>query len=649
MINIRKFRIHGDNIVECHRTLSIIAEAYQEEPRLIDSPLYAPVYSFVAGDTIYYYELFAGHGRWGGNMGEILLHNGALLREGADSYVTEITGEVEKVLFAMEYCSALPAGNNAWQRNGRALACVLAGIPYLYYAEIGGVELDSDRNIKAARVPNPVVPFSYLSLSVMSGAVCLPVYRPHPSINESLYVHFEDVFGYNISLRLIRKLMQGEDYEEEKVDLEHKTLDLVKILADDRRSIDTFRREEWDCFLSPQEKITVAENSALEWKKKVADKVACSPNFRSLFNVANSLHLKTLGASSIPICLVPQNRIMEFGEILADIYPSLPIALNPYRPLILIWMTGFKPQGDDSRPDRGLAPLARMLAGDTADVMAIIYGPVKERIFNILNRSLADAATQNGLFETIVSLCNHLIVDIAPHADRPLYFPISPARMRMNSQLIFSAFGGICTTFSEHDTDTALRQLLRHNNLDIKECICNPPGGDWSGISYFTDEGEYRWTSLPRVSEIRGKRPDHVFQMKLDELPIFIAIESKGYGRDLETDIGTKLRVYLEDVFDCAPTCSSIANSDWRCFSGAFAINDYDIVTVGAFQYRNEAELYSSLVQGNLDAVIAFEFGDTTKIHVAYGEGKGVIIPELLAHTSAGGDRLEISVHAFDN
>ena len=144
LMNKRLLRIHGDNIVECKRTLRMIAEAFGESYELLDSPIYWPKYCLMAKGTVFEIELLSGHGRWGKiNLGDIIHDAGGKLRETADSYITEIKDSEETVLLAIEYCSALPAGNNAWQRNGRALSCVLANVPYLYYAEIGGVELDS--------------------------------------------------------------------------------------------------------------------------------------------------------------------------------------------------------------------------------------------------------------------------------------------------------------------------------------------------------------------------------------------------------------------------------------------------------------------------------------------------------------------------
>ena len=172
----RFLRIHGDNIVECERTLNMIVEALNASCVLQKSPIYLPKYRIQTDGCVFEIELLSGHGRWGGiDLGDIIRKSGGRLRESADSYITEIENGAEHVLLGIEYCSALPAGNNAWQRNGKALASVLANVPYLYYAEIGGIELDENRTPKAPRYPNPAVPFSYITLSKDTGRVCLPV------------------------------------------------------------------------------------------------------------------------------------------------------------------------------------------------------------------------------------------------------------------------------------------------------------------------------------------------------------------------------------------------------------------------------------------------------------------------------------------
>ncbi|GMO25500.1 MAG: hypothetical protein Pg6A_12840 [Termitinemataceae bacterium] len=154
-----RIRIHGDNIVECERTLNLISRAYNTQAEVCSESIYLPTFNLHTNpDTETTVELFGGHDRWGININNELSKYGAPLREAADSYVTLLTDKTEELLFAVEYCGALPAGNNAWQRSGRAANCAEIGIPYLYFAEIGGVELNSEREIKAPRFPNPIVP-----------------------------------------------------------------------------------------------------------------------------------------------------------------------------------------------------------------------------------------------------------------------------------------------------------------------------------------------------------------------------------------------------------------------------------------------------------------------------------------------------------
>lgn len=68
----------------------------------------------------------------------------------------------------------------------------------------------------------------------------------------------------------------------------------------------------------------------------------------------------------------------------------------------------------------------------------------------------------------------------------------------------------------------------------------------------------YRWTSLPRVSQIGGKRPDHLIQYFQGDSSIFIIIESKLKGKDLEDNIGESLKVYIDDLFKTLPTAYKI-------------------------------------------------------------------------------------------
>ncbi|PJF38798.1 MAG: hypothetical protein CUN55_16240, partial [Phototrophicales bacterium] len=223
-------RIHGDNIIECERGLNLIAESFGGTTRFVTNPPYMPRYEILNKDAIQFeVELLAGHGRWGVNLQNIFQLYGAPLREAADAIITKITEQdTEEVLVAIEFSSALPAGNNAWQRNGRALACAIAGIPYLYYTEIGGVELDENREIKAPRFPNPIVPFSYLTASQIYGVLCLPVYSASPSSSSNIRSQFSSVIGVNDAKQVIRHIIEGNLSSQSYNALVLKTMEMVR-------------------------------------------------------------------------------------------------------------------------------------------------------------------------------------------------------------------------------------------------------------------------------------------------------------------------------------------------------------------------------------------------------------------------------------
>ena len=611
-------RIHGDNIVECERTLEIIKEAYKGKLTLLKSPLYKPKYLLTFSDGAFVIELLSGHDRWGVDVVAIIQNQGGILHEGADSYVTELNGNVETVLFELEYCSALPAGNNAWQRSGRALSAALAGVPYLYYTELGGVELDEDRNVKAPRFPNPVVPFSYVSTSKRYRCCCVPVYKTHPAITQQLFAHYQNALGEEQGREIIKGIINKEDYSASLTTLINKDLALVKLLANGRRTTDTLRGVQWDQLLSsdkPDE--WLANNTAtLIWQKKSADKVLVSNTFKQLIASVIGYSCRTIGGRDLPICIVPINKIPTLETKIHALYPNLNISLDRTKPLAIVWITGFKPRGDDSRPDRGLVPLARMTLGGQANMMCVVSGPAKRSTWNKLNVSLNELCADNGLWLAVFNLCNYVLIDSATIA-QPKFFNNSINIQRSITPVTFTKAGNP-SAFTEDDTDCAIHQIFAHkNNLGILEGMCNPPGGDWSGISCVDKKGEYRWTSLPRVSQIGGKRPDHVIQIALQSCNVFFSIESKGAGRDLENGIGTKLTDYLRDLFSTLPTAQRKVGTEWRSMGNDLPVLDpYRIVSIGAFMYSNASELEVHRVRGHLDAILAFQLGQTSTVHV---------------------------------
>lgn len=644
-LKIRRLRIHGDNIIECERTLSLLAQAlkitFTPAPK---GTLFRPIHQGQSVDGIFEVELLSGHDRWGVCIGEVLQNNGGILREGADSYVTEIDNNIETVLFALEYCSALPAGNNAWQRSGRAYSSILAGIPYIYIAELGGVELDADRQVKAPRFPNPVVPYSYIATTSRMTQFCIPIYAPHPSITDKLYNQYKNIFGLTESLAIIKGIVLHQDYSGALKSLQLKGIEMVKLLSSARRNVDTLRGTEWDDLFNSQSTLDYLKNSALTWKKTLGAKVKVSRTFRQIHQQILSLRCKTIGSVDLPICIVAKEKLSNLENIINGIYPAKQISFDKTKDLVIVWITGFKPRGDDSRPDRGLTPLAKMVVGNEGNIMAIVSGPAKTSTWDHLQRSREELAKENGLWQSILNISRYVLVDSSTCASI-LFYELNGTPLENTNPVTFQ-YSSKDPDFGEHDTDSAIHSIFaRKEHLNILEALCNPPGGDWSGISYFGIDGtEYRWTSLPRVSA-NAKRPDHLIQVMEKDIDTLIIIESKQRARDLENNVGDGLKAYITELFSVAPTAYRKQDKDWRLYdSNTYPQRKCQVFSVGAFIYENEAELSVHMQRGNLDAMLAFEFGANTCLHVLAPTAKSSILA-ILKKILANIPNIKVQIH----
>ena len=647
-MNTRNLRIHGDNIIECERTLKMLAEAYNSKLELLNSPVYLPKYSFKTMNCLFTIELLSGHGRWSDiDLGDIIYKAGGHLRESADSYLTEIIGDKEIVILGIEYCSALPAGNNAWQRNGRALSSVLANVPYLYCAEIGGIELDENRNPKAPRFPNPVVPFSYVSISQDTDSICYPVYQVHPTITQDNLKKYNSVLGYYDGLELIRGILEKEDISNIVKSIKDKAEKMVFILSEDRKKSDTLKGEEWkELLASPNRTSWLAKHYQEVWQKKTSDKVIVSDSIKVLMASMKQISVIPVAGKDLPLCIVPKHKVSLLKKVFQKIYKGINVSLDSKKDLALVWITGFKPKGDDSRPDRGLSPLCRMILGKDTNIMAIVYGPGPHKTWEKLINSPDELCKSNGLFESIFSCCNYMFVDSIT-CEKPIFMRLALKLNKNTDTIQFPFIPQPEVKFFEHDIDCAIHQILSsHKELGVFESFCNPPGGDWSGVTIHKNSKEYMWTSLPRVSKT-NKRPDHIFQIERNGKTHFVSIESKGYGKDLEKNIGNRLKEYIQELFSSEPSAYKYnTQSGWKFFNGSIGKIKSTMVSVGAFLYKNEYELASNLHRGNLDAVFAFEFGDITILHFL-ASTKGKILLTYLKKIALEQSRLIIKIHRF--
>lgn len=627
-MNTYEFRIYGDNILECEKTLKLIYRSIRinSDSKMIQlkfdnkSNIFCPIYTIrnFNQNNLYKLQLFPGYNRWSSNILDKLTILGASLTEGADSIVTQIIDSKELILFGCEYCGALPAGNNAWQRSGRALLFAEAQIPFLYYSELGGMELDSDRNIKSGRLPNPLVTFSYVTANInYTNSIIAPIYKPSPTISANNSSLYSNCFVKNEDLNLIYNLIIGNTSECSKINtlIQEKALKLTKLLIENRRVKDTVSSKELAPLsnsLSNHSSNKFFEKKNEAWNKSIS--IDLTDTMDTIFKYCKENCL-SMGSKTLPFCLVPSYKQAEFISLLKSYYKGTEIIEkinNSNKPIALVWIAGFKPGGDDSRPDRGLLPLFKMLFGKEYTVISLIFGPMKKVAIKTLLETPYNLANSNGLWKAIYTQSDFFIVDNYISKSKELgisnIFETSSYSI-IPKDIIYET----CSTIprlGEDDIDTVIHSifktirrpfsLVNKNNTDsnalpfIFESLCNPPGGDWSGIEFLDINNNvlYRWSSLPRVSG-EDKRPDHIIQFR-DKILI---IESKLHPRDLEKNIGPRLINYVQKLFNISPIChKKYPNGNW-------VLNDNITINTDNYDYLSAvAFTKTSIIQNVCDA-----------------------------------------------
>lgn len=634
------FKIHGDNVVECERIASLILS--EITPLTIEKSLASP--STITIDISFMYDGYeydwhiellpgfnkAGRHRWRGDIFIPLRNNGSFLDETPDAIITEIQDDTEQILCAIEFCSALQAGNQAWQRSGRAFSTGRTGCPYLYIVDFVKYELDpKTRMRKSLRFPNAAVPYSYINYSRVSHNFVAQVYVKSESFDKtrdaSLATFDEEIFGDNELQRyLVKKMAHIDTFCEEKLIL-LKNFNMVRFLAELTDSSSNLSVDEWiDIFHSGEDVVEYCvEKQRFPFHKIITQKGMHG----QLARVVETIDRLSAGLTSkdLPIGIIPAKNRPEFAASLHKIYPAfdtrtIAAIAEPTTNLILCLFKGFKPRGDDNRPDRGLLPLAAMLSDKDNEIMTILYGPIIYRNYRTLTHSVNTLAKGNGLWKSILALSDYILLD-APIIGDP--------KIRDVEQLLFNTgykqhymmlsgyssliegrtFSSIPLEFHEDDVDTGIHYLF--TEVLGKVCfegMCNPPGGDWSGFSVLDHNSEKRWLSLPRVSnDIEGKRPDHIIEIfGIKDLPVLLSIESKERSIDLEVNVGTRLIAYIEHLMNFVPNVERGLSPEDEWQPGGSLVNKNNFVMISGAAYLKEFAQSSTAVHRSSNCDILF-------------------------------------------
>jgi hypothetical protein len=634
---INHFRVHGDNIVECERVIKYITQAvkiYSLTKHFSSLACLAVNIDFEYATVRYQweFELFPGFSkdnrsqRWQSNIFEALKDNGSFLDETPDVVVTKVDDGHETILFAIEFCSALQAGNQAWQRSGRAYSVGRASCPYIYIVDFVKYELDSTtRERKALRFPNPVVPFSYITFSKYTGGFVAQAYVKAEEFRENddvFSIFREEWFTESLICEFIISKMSGKDTSDIEKMILVNNFNVVTFLASKSNDTNRFTVGDWQSIYDTDANIIeYAKNKpdGFNFAKKISQKA--QTDGQGILKFSEAVRELSIGIASkdLPFGLLPSENIHKFVNRLKKIYPNIAKDFDVLESIaedcIVCMIKGFKPRGDDNRPDRGILPLAAMLTSDDVLILAYIYGPLLERNYKLLLTNPQRLSEISGFWRAFLSLSDFILLD-TPLLDGPSdvvnkildnreikkkYIKIKPI-----GNLTRPLIPNIPLSYHEDDVDTVLHYMFSYLLNNTFEGMCNPPGGDWSGLSVRIENCEYRWLSLPRVSN-NSKRPDHVSELFLSgSKPILFVIESKERGNDLETDIGTRLKAYITWLMSFPPSVAKIDNEEWHDADESINAADFDILSAGAYiddtRYDNQRILQSS----NCDLLFIF-------------------------------------------
>lgn len=613
------YRIYGDNIVECLRVIKLIENntiaSFNKKIKYLNQ-LSSSIILF-NDDITLNITLVPGFDksnrkRWKSNILDEYKKLGSSLDETADVFITEINNDKEKILTVIEFCSALQAGNQAWQRSGRAFSCGQTGIPYFYVIDLPKYELDPvTRERKSLRYPNPVVAYSYLTYTKHCNSPVLQIITKSEEYRSNLQ-YFDkydarDIYNdTELENYIVLKLLHKDTSDVEKLMYtknNNLVLSLIEIMNTD------FTKNDINKINIDSPAKGIIDHTNIKFKKTIAKKSATRNTL--IINDIISKCSKGIFKSDLPFGIIPRNMYDKFfSEMNLLITISDQIKKEIYKKdfFVVACMKGFKPGGDDNRPDRGILPLLRMIFGHSANIITFIYGPIVNSNFKLLMNDKEKLAKSNGLWQTFINLSDYLIFDCpilgTDYIKNGFIKMNHSSKMSTTLSPVFNKLDLTPVGFREDEVDTLFHLLFEFFVEDAFCGMCNPPGGDWSGISLINSNNKIvRWLSLPRVSD--DKRPDHVVQIRKNNKNYLFVMESKDNPFDLEENIGPRLSNYIKWLCDFAPNVEKGTNQNWELCNSTLDFNSFDVITAGSFISHTKINCESIFYKSKCDIIFS--------------------------------------------
>ena len=383
-------------------------------------------------------------------------------------------------------------------------------------------------------------------------------------------------------------------------------------------------------------------------QKKIEEKSSSSDELQKL-NSYLGANSNGIFSSDLPFCLLGEKALPGFLRILSKDYhvnDAFVKKIKENNSLVVVLIKGFKPRGDDNRPDRGILPLVRMTFGEETPVMTVVYGPIISSSYALFTSDPDALAQKNGLWKTIIYLSDYLLIDspIITKVGQQVKY-VKEARLTnrnwresIDFPLTFPKLDVSPLSLREDDVDDLILTAFKYHSTNTFSGLCNPPGGDWSGMSVMKNGNEYRWLSLPRVSEDNYKRPDHIIQFINNN--ILLIIESKDYGTNLECGIGPRLSGYVRWLMQFVPSVKK-ADKEWKIATNKISARDYIFLTAGAFIGTSTGEQKVTLKQADTDLIFSFvPSGDEWSVDITYRSNE--ITDKIILEIKSSFEKLKI-------
>lgn len=541
--------------------------------------------------------------RWNKNILDQLTKYGGFLDESPDIILTKLSKDKdqEEIILAIEFSSAIQAGNQAWQRSGRALSILQTGCPYMYIVEFGTYELDANRERKSLRVANPIVPYSYINSEKISNIFNMIAYTKSDEFNVKDFELTEDeskVFSNDLISDYILYTIIDRDTTSIEKEISMRSSEIIYSTSKDKNKNNEFTNDIWKNIIENNKSIIdySLKHNLFEFKKIIQER-SHSTNTSNLLNAIENNSVG-IGSSKLPFGVIKdKNKFVD--NLLNNIKLSeesktyLNKIKRSSKDLVLCLIKGFKPRGDDNRPDRGILPLLYMSLREHSEVQILtyIYGPIHESNYKLLHNDQKTLAKNNGLWSSILNLTDYVFIDSKIKSGDYSKSEIISSTIKTDilsekneKPLIIEEIKKSFNTVSEHDADMVIHYLFNKlgNNLCF-ESFCNPPGGDWSGIEVIQDDIHYKWLALPRVSADGNKRPDHIIEIfDICDNPVLLSIESKNKMNDFGENIGERLNLYLQDLFAYIPSIEK-TDDKWKWSDKNLDIEKFEYLSGGAF------------------------------------------------------------------